>query len=100
MSEPNQLKEDYRTLITLFAAYIISSLKQYIRSDFNSFKDIFGICILAGVIGYCVAGIFTDSVVSVAPVFWALLGLGIAVNRLAKKEPSSTDIVKRSKITV
>ena len=40
----------------------------------------------AAVVGYLGAGIFNDSVVSVAPIFWILLGCGIAVNYLIQKE--------------
>jgi hypothetical protein len=35
---------------------------------------------LGGVTGYLVASLSTDSVISVAPLFWALLGLGFACN--------------------
>jgi hypothetical protein len=39
--------------------------------------------VLCGVVGYAVAAIFNDSVVSVAPVFWVLLGTGIGLNARA-----------------
>lgn len=35
------------------------------------------ISIYFAILAYLIAGIFNDSVVSVAPIFWALLGLGI-----------------------
>ena len=35
---------------------------------------------MGGVIGYLVCVATTDSVVSVSPVFWILLGIGFAVN--------------------
>lgn len=76
--------------LILCGAYIVSSIKRYSKCNFNNFKDIFGVCILASIIGYCVTGLFNDSVVSVAPIFWALLGLGIAINRLKKEEDRST----------
>jgi O-antigen ligase len=34
--------------------------------------------IMSGVVGYCVAGLANDSNVSVAPVFWVMLGLGLS----------------------
>ena len=37
--------------------------------------------VFSAIVSYCVAGIFNDSVVPVAPVFWVLLGLGIAMNK-------------------
>jgi len=42
--------------------------------------------IFSAIISYCMAGFFNDSVVSVAPVFWVLLGLGIAMNKSAYKK--------------
>ena len=41
--------------------------------------------ILCGIVGYAVTGMFNDSVVSVAPVFWCLLGLGIGLLRDAPR---------------
>lgn len=39
----------------------------------------------AGVIGFCIAGLFNDSSVSVMPMFYSLFGIGIALE-LVKKE--------------
>jgi hypothetical protein len=41
--------------------------------------------LLCGVVGYAVAGLFNDSVVSVAPVFWVILGLGAGLLRDAER---------------
>ena len=41
---------------------------------------------MLAIIGYLGAGFFNDSVVPVAPIFWILLGTGIAVNYLVKDE--------------
>jgi hypothetical protein len=39
-----------------------------------------GAACFAAFCGYVSAALFNDSVVSVAPVFWLLLGLGIGIN--------------------
>jgi hypothetical protein len=41
--------------------------------------------IFCGVVGYALAGIFNDSVVSVAPVFWTVAGLGIGMLRFSTR---------------
>jgi O-antigen ligase len=41
--------------------------------------------IFSGVCGYLGAGLSTDSVVSVAPIFWIALGMGFALNARAKR---------------
>lgn len=48
-----------------------------------------GSCYYDLVFGYIVTGIANDSTVAVAPVFWGLLGVGLAVNRMASKENES-----------
>ncbi|HHX61128.1 MAG TPA: hypothetical protein GX707_10515 [Epulopiscium sp.] len=41
--------------------------------------------IFAAICGYLIAGLFNDSVVSVAPVFWILWGLGIGLTSSKQK---------------
>jgi len=74
------------SLLILWSIYIISSLKLYCKITFDTLEKYIGVSVLIGVIGYLFAGIFNDSVISVAPVFWILLGLGISINiRLKSK---------------
>lgn len=64
----------------LVSYYCIHSVPLYLKSGYNDLYSIAGGAVLAALVGYLVAGIFNDSIVSVAPVFWALLGLGICCN--------------------
>jgi hypothetical protein len=74
-------------LLALFGVYFITSIKIYIREKFESFLPFAGLACFAAFVGYAVAGLANDSVISVAPVFWVLLGLGIGINlRLAKEK--------------
>lgn len=78
-------------LIALFAflaiilIYSIDSLKLYTRKDKYTKSQLIGICTFLGVIGYLFAGFFNDSVVSVAPVFWIVLGTGVSINFINRK---------------
>ena len=47
--------------------------------------EIFGIGIMLGTFGYLVTGLANDSTVVVAPVYWCLLGVGMAVNRYNRR---------------
>jgi len=67
-------------MLSLFGMYMFSSLKLYIKNQFNDTHSIVGVAIFLGICGYLAAGLFNDSVVSVAPVFWGLLGIGISIN--------------------
>jgi len=73
-------------ILTLFAAFLLESAKLYWNCRFTELTEISGVAIFFAIIGYLVAAIFNDSVVAVAPVFWGLLGLGIAVNRMVIAE--------------
>jgi hypothetical protein len=69
-------------LLALFAIYFVSSLKMYLGRDFFRSGSInaVGTACFAAFCGYAAAALFNDSVVSVAPVFWVLLGLGMGIN--------------------
>ena len=78
--------------LVLVSAYIIESLKLYgLKSNYQN-EQIIGIAVMLSVIGYLGAGLFNDSVVAVAPIFWILLGAGIAINYLNKQQLSFQSI--------
>ncbi len=62
--------------------YIVQSIKLYTRKMDYTLKEIMGCACMEAVIGYLGAGIFNDSVVSVAPIFWVIWGFGIATNEM------------------
>lgn len=66
--------------LIMMVTYLIQSFKLYAFGDSYSYTDGMGIGIMLAIIGYLGAGFFNDSVVSVAPIFWILLGTGFAVN--------------------
>jgi len=81
-------------VLALFIMYIIKSCKIYYNNSFKDFNSIAGLGIFVAVVGYLGAGMFNDSVVSVAPVFWILLGMGISINNILmpmKKTKKSKD---------
>ncbi len=74
------------SLLTLWGIYIVSSLKLYWNMNYDSIDKLVGVACMLGVIGYLVAGIFNDQIVSVAPLFWMILGIGISVNSRLKSK--------------
>lgn len=72
--------------IAMMAAYIIDSFRLYALREKYSVTQAVGTAVTLAVIGYLGAGFFNDSIVSVAPIFWALFGVGVAINQLNKKE--------------
>jgi hypothetical protein len=72
-------------LVSVWVLYIISSLKLYTKITFNSLEEIVGASCLVSVIGYLATAMFNDHIVSVSPLFWIILGIGISISiRLQK----------------
>lgn len=71
-------------LISLWSIYIISSIKLYINITEYSWENYFGFACLTSTIGFLIAGLFNDHIVSVYPIFWIILGLGICINSIIK----------------
>ncbi len=67
--------------LALLVVYIKDSLKLYVFKKAYTTRELLGIGAFLAIIGYIFAGIFNDSVVSVAPIFWIILGVGVGMNR-------------------
>jgi hypothetical protein len=65
--------------LVLITGYLYSG-RRYLCANFASYWEVGGSAVQLAIIGYLVAGLFNDSIVSVAPVFWGLMGLGIGLN--------------------
>ena len=72
--------------LILVISYVIDSLKLYAFKNYYNTGDAVGVASVLAVIGYLIAGIFNDSVVSVAPIFWVVLGMGIGINYIRRKQ--------------
>lgn len=65
--------------------YLIECIKIYFKGTADNFMGYLGVAIMISVIGYLISGIINDSTVTTAPIYWCLMGIGLAVNRLNKK---------------
>ena len=76
-------------LLFILIWFIVTSFFSVIKgAAHNEEKWMFWlrIAILSGICGYAAASLTTDSTVSVSPVFWIALGLGIALQRRLARE--------------
>ncbi len=64
--------------------YFINSIKLFIKGRFQNLYTQVGFGIFIGTIGYMICAIVNDSNISTAPVFWAMIGVGIVANSKAK----------------
>ncbi|MDR1571529.1 MAG: O-antigen ligase family protein [Clostridiales Family XIII bacterium] len=69
-------------LLALFAIYVVQSARLYWRESYDDFIPVVGVGIFLGVFGFLVSGFVDDSTVSVMPLFYGLLGVGIAINMM------------------
>lgn len=69
-------------VLLMFLCYCCDCICLYRNCSFDSLPEIVGLAAFMGFLAYCFAGLFNDSLNSVAPVFWSLFGLGLACNRL------------------
>lgn len=72
-------------LLAFFGMYIVQSFRLYFRHEMKSFVSFAGAGIFLGICGFLVSGIVNDSSVSVMPMLYGLLGTGIAINMMIKK---------------
>ena len=71
-------------LLSLFLIYMVQSLKLFIKKKSYDCLTIIGIGLFVGIVGYFTTLLFNDSVISVAAIFWILLGVGYATNGIVK----------------
>jgi O-antigen ligase len=71
--------------LALYGAYVVESLRLYARNGAESYIEQVGIGVFAGVFSYLVTGLFNDHTISVAPSFFVMTGLGLAINEFVRK---------------
>jgi hypothetical protein len=69
-------------LLALFLIYIAQSFRLYLRARYDDFASTAGAGIFFGILGFLISAFVDDSSVSVMPLFYGLLGVGIAINIL------------------
>jgi hypothetical protein len=69
-------------LVGVFLSYAMTSFRVFWSPFRREESWLIGLGCFTGIVGYLGAGLFNDSVVSVAPVFWVMLGAGMRANAL------------------
>lgn len=70
------------SLLTIYIFYFIRSIQIYKKIELKTLTDYAGLGIFLGITGYLISGFFNDQVISVAPIFYILLGTGLSVNEI------------------
>lgn len=72
-------------LLCIYGMYLWQSIKILKHAKIETFLEYVSVGIFLGVCGFLTAGLLNDSNVSVMPLFYGLLGTGMAVNRLIQR---------------
>lgn len=72
-------------LLVFFGWYAVWSVRLYAFRKLKNQKEAFGMAAFIASVGYMISGISNDSMVVTAPVFWAIIGLGVTANVLVDK---------------
>ena len=72
--------------LVFYIWYFITSFKLYVRADRTRSIVMVGIGILCGTFGYMIVGIINDSMIVIAPFYWVLIGIGLAINSMIKRD--------------
>lgn len=66
--------------LVFYLWYFISSLRIYFGQRLDTPLVITGFGVLLGTLGYMIAGLANDSTITISPLYWALMGVGIGIN--------------------
>lgn len=70
--------------LVFYMWYFISGLRIYFRQRLDTPLSVTGFAIMLGTLGYMISGLANDSTITVAPLYWALMGIGIGINHRVK----------------
>lgn len=68
--------------LVFYIHYFIGSIRMFFKIKNYGSREITALGLFLGTFGYIITGLANDSSITVAPVFWVMIGAGIAVNQL------------------
>lgn len=74
--------------LAFYLWYFVSSLWLYFRQRFDNLLTVMGFSIMVGTLGYMISGLANDSTVTISPLYWALIGIGIGINHRIRSAQS------------
>lgn len=73
-------------VLVFYIWYFVTGVRLYAKASYQDGMEIIGAGLLLATFTYMVISFLNDSTVTVAPIFWIMMGLGIAVNEILKKK--------------
>ena len=78
--------------LALLLLYFIQSVRVFWKRNYDNFVSFTGLGIFLGVMGFAFTGFVDDSSVSVMPMFYGLLGTGIAINMILRNSKEKNNL--------
>lgn len=73
-------------VLVFYIWYFVTGVRLYAKASYQDGMEIIGAGLLLATFTYMVISFLNDSTVTVAPIFWIMMGLGIAVNEILKEK--------------
>lgn len=73
-------------LLLFYGIYFVNCIRIFGKGRFENNYDKIGVAIFVGTISYMITSLANDSSITVAPIFWVLIGIGTAINHILLKE--------------
>lgn len=73
-------------VLVFYVWYFITCVKLYRNASFADGMEVIGAGLMFATFTYMIVSVLNDSTVTVAPVFWVMMGLGISVNEMVKRK--------------
>ncbi len=66
--------------LTFYVIYLVGSCKRYGFQKYESMEEWMGFAVFLSTIGFIASGFANDSLIVVTPIFYVLIGMGMAIN--------------------
>lgn len=66
--------------LVFYAWYFFSSLRLYFKQDLTIPLHAMGFAVVLGTMGYMISGLANDSTITISPLYWGFMGIGIGIN--------------------
>ncbi len=76
-------------VIVFYIWYFITSFRLYYKAAYQDGLEIVGVGLMLATFTYMVISFLNDSTVTVAPIYWIMMGMGIAINEILRKRAAS-----------
>ena len=74
--------------LVFYLIYFIDSIRIYGKDRPFDTQDWMGFCVFLSTVCFMTGGIFNDSNINISPLFWAMVGIGMGLNRHIRVERS------------